>query len=115
MKFFAEMMNDLPNGHPGCLVATFCYAERMFDSDIHALNRSAVLGWRARFRAALDDVAATYPPSREVDLDALADMFSSTVEGGIVLSKAVGDPAILSQQVMQLRTYIQLLFLPDHR
>jgi hypothetical protein len=39
-------------------------------------------------------------------------MLSTTVEGGIVMSKALGDPAVLPQQVLLQRSYIKLLFKP---
>ena len=112
LKLFAEMMDDLPNGHPGCLIATYCYQERLFDKEIRDLMEKSVLGWRARFRAVFDEIAELYPPRDDVDLDALADMVSNTVEGGIVMSKALGDPHVLSAQVMLLRSYIKLLFQP---
>lgn len=112
LKLLSEMMADLPAGHPGCLVATFCYSERMFDRDVRELNRMAVLGWRARFLAMLEEIAAAYPPREVVDLRMLADMISTTVEGGIVLSKAMGEPAILSEQILMLRTHVGLLFAP---
>ena len=113
LKLLAEMVDDLPNGHPGCLVATFCYAERMFDREVRELNKRAVLAWRDRFRAVLEEIAAAYPPHRDIDLDALADMISTTVEGGIVMSKALEEPRVLGRQIMLLRNYIQLLFAPS--
>ena len=112
LKLLAEMMADLPRGHPGCLVATVAYAERLFDRDVRALNRKAVLTWRERFHAMLTEIAAIYPPSEDVDLRCLADMVSNTVEGGIVLSRAVEEPRILVEQIMLLRSYIGLLFSP---
>lgn len=112
LKLLSEMMADLPAGHPGCLVATFCYSERMFDRDVRELNRMAVLGWRTRFLAMLEEIAAAYPPREAVDLRMLADMISTTVEGGIVLSKAMGEPTILSEQILMLRTHVALLFAP---
>ena len=110
LKLLAELMDDLPNGHPGCLVATYCYNERLFDRDVRALYTEALLGWRARFRAYLDEIAERHPPREPVDLDALADMVNNTVEGGIIMSKALRDPSVLGKQVLQLRTYIKLLF-----
>lgn len=112
LKLLSEMMADLPNGHPGCLVATFTYSERMFDRDVRELNRNAVLIWRARFLKMLEEIASTYPPRDDVDLRSLADMISNTVEGGIVLSKAVGQPQILAEQLLLLRSYVRLLFEP---
>lgn len=81
LKLLAEMMMDLPKGHPGCLVATVAYSERIFDRDVRALNQHAVLVWRERFLGMLQEIAAIYPPRDEVDLRTVADMISSTVEG----------------------------------
>jgi TetR/AcrR family transcriptional repressor of nem operon len=114
LKLFAEMMADLPNGHPGCLVATCCYNERLFDNDVRELNKQALLKWRRRFLAELQTIAAAYPPRDEVDLEALADMVTGIVEGGIVLSRALEQPRELSRQILLFRSYLKLLFQPAH-
>jgi AcrR family transcriptional regulator len=112
LKLLAEMMADLPNGHPGCIVATVAYQERLFDAEVRELNRQGVLAWRARFRAELERIAAHYPPHDEVDLGALADMVSTVVEGGIVMSRALREPQVLPRQILLLRSYVKLLFAP---
>ena len=38
LKMLAEMMADLPTGHPGCLVAAYCYQERLFDREVRDIN-----------------------------------------------------------------------------
>lgn len=113
LKLLAETMADLPQGHPGCLVATYCYQDRLFDDGVRALNSEIILLWRARFRAIFDDIAALYAPREPVDLDALADMVSAVVEGGLVLARATADPGILPDQILLLRSYVKLLFAPD--
>ncbi len=113
LKLFSEMMADLPNGHPGCLVATYCYNERIFDRAVRELNRQTVLVWRERFTRYLSEITEIYPPADEVDIDALADMISTVVEGGIVMSKALGEPKVLSDQILLFRSYVKLLFLPS--
>jgi len=113
LKLFSELMADLPNGHPGCLIATYCYNERLFDRTVRELTEKSVLSWRTRFRQAFDEIAAVYPPREPVDLNALADMVSNTVEGGIIMSKAVHDPQILAEQILLLRSYVKLLFQPN--
>ncbi len=112
LKLLAELIEDMPNGHPGCIVATAAYQDRLFNKDVRAANKRAVLGWRERFRSMLDDVVLTYPMQDDVDLDHLADMFSSVAEGGIVMSRALDNPKITSQQILLLRSYIKLLFQP---
>jgi len=112
LKLLAELLQDMPNGHPGCIVATAAYQDRLFNKDVRAANRRAILGWRARFRALFEEIAEVYPPNDDVDFDALGDFVSTVVEGGIVMSKGLGQPEITANQVMILRSYIKLLFLP---
>lgn len=112
LKLLAEKMADLPQDFPGCLVATFCYQERLFHRDVHALTHEIVLKWRARFRRSLDAIAAEYVPAEAVDLDALADMVSTVIEGGLVLGRATGNPKILPEQIMLARSHVKLLFAP---
>jgi TetR/AcrR family transcriptional repressor of nem operon len=112
LKLFAEMMEDLPEGHPGCLVATIVYQERLFDREIHELTRAGVIIWRKRFVDMLTEISEIYPPRDDVDMEAVADMISTMIEGGIIMSKALKEPKKLAEQVMLLRSYIKLLFLP---
>lgn len=110
LKLFAEMMDDLPAVHPGCLIAVYCYNERLYRDDIRRLSQESALAWRARFQEILETIAATYPPREDIDLLALADMISSTFEGGIAMSKILRDQKVLPQQILLLRSYIKLLF-----
>ena len=111
LKMLSEVMVDLPAGHPGCLVAAYCYQDRLFDREVRDLYTSAMLGWRWRFRARLDLIANRYPPRVAIDLDHLADMLSAIAEGGIVVSKVMNDKAALSQQLMLYREFIRMVFL----
>lgn len=112
LKLLAELIDDMPNGHPGCIVATAAYQDRLFNKDVRDANRRAVLGWRNRFREMFEEIVAVYPVRENVDLDHLSDMVTAIVEGGIVLSRALNEPAVTSQQIMLLRSYIKLLFGP---
>lgn len=110
LKLLAEVMSDLPAGHPGCLVASYCYQENLFNRDVRDLNREGVLRWRRRFRSYLDEIADRYPPKVDVDLDAVADMFSALADGGIILAKTVRDRKVLPEQLMLYRTFVRTLF-----
>jgi TetR/AcrR family transcriptional repressor of nem operon len=113
LKLFAEMLDQLPQAHPGCLVASFCYQEQLFNREIRELNAKGVLAWRIRFRDLLDEIVERHPPRAEVDLDALADMLSTLVEGGIVMTRALKEPRILAEQIMLYRVFIRSLFAAD--
>jgi TetR/AcrR family transcriptional repressor of nem operon len=111
LKMLAELMSDLPSGHPGCLVASYCYQEQLFNREVRDLNAAGVLCWRQRFRKRLDAIAERYPPRVTVDLDAVADMLAAVVDGGIILSKVVRDKTALPRQVMLYREFVRCIFL----
>jgi TetR/AcrR family transcriptional repressor of nem operon len=112
LQLMAELLEDLPNGHPGCMVASAAYQDRLFDRAVREKNRQAVLAWRKRFGGYFSEIAELYEPRDAVDLNVLADMISASVEGGIILSKALGEPLITAQQVRLVRSYLKLLFTP---
>lgn len=110
LKLLADVFGDLPNGHPGCLVAVSCYQEQLFNAEVRALTTQAILNWRTRFRRRLDAIVAKYPPKVEIDLDSMADMMSVVADGGIVASKALKQPEILRNQVLLYRQFVRLVF-----
>ena len=111
LKMFAEMMSDLPTAHPGCIIASVCYQEQLFNRDVVELNASALLAWRKRFRERFELIAQIYPPKIPVDFDALADMMSGLVDGGIILSRVLKDKDLLPKQVMLYRDFVRAVFL----
>lgn len=110
LKLLADVMADLPNGHPGCIVASYCYQDQLFSAEVRRLNAEAILAWRARFRARLETISQKYPPRVDVDLDALADMMSVVADGGIIISKSLKDPSVLPRQIMQYRAFVRMVF-----
>jgi TetR/AcrR family transcriptional regulator, transcriptional repressor for nem operon len=111
LKMFAEMMSDLPNAHPGCIIASVCYQDQLFNRDVVDLGAVALLAWRKRFRERFELIAQSYPPKIPVDFDALADMMSGLVDGGIILSRVLKDKKLLPKQVMLYRDFVRAVFL----
>ncbi len=112
LKLFAELMADLTANYPGCLAASFCYQDQLFDREIRDMNASGFLIWRKRFRQRLDRIAAAYPPRQPADLDALADMPLSIVGGGLILGRALKDQTILPRQILLFRDLVHFTFQP---
>jgi TetR/AcrR family transcriptional repressor of nem operon len=110
LKLMAEAMEDLPGAHPGCLVASFTYEAEQFDEEIRELNAEGVLVWRKIFGEQLEAVAEKYPMQIQKPLDELADMLTSVIEGGIIMSKLLQDRSILPNQILQYRDYVRLVF-----
>ena len=112
LKLFAEMLGNMAQAHPGCLVASFCYQEQLFNREIRELNAGGVLIWRKRFRDRLDLIAKKYPPRQDTDFEALADMAATLVEGGLILGKVLRDATILPRQILLYRDLVRSVFLP---
>jgi TetR/AcrR family transcriptional regulator, transcriptional repressor for nem operon len=111
LKMLSELLADLPGGHPGCLVASYCYQDRLFDKDVRELNATALLSWRRRFRTRLELIAKRYKPRIKIDLDDLADMLSAIADGGIILAKVTKDKDALPRQVLLYRDFVRSVFL----
>ena len=113
LRLFAEMMANLPANYPGCLAASFAYQDQLFSREIRELNKSGMMRWRMRFRERLDIIAERYPPRQPADLEALADMAGTLVEGGLVLGRLMQDPSILPRQILLYRDLVRFIFAPD--
>ena len=91
LELFAETIQQLEQTHPGCLVAGFTYESHQFDDEIRGLIHQGVTSWRKMILRRLNNIASARPVRTGVPLDQLADMFTSIVEGGIILSRIYAD------------------------
>ena len=112
LTLFAERMAALPEGHPGCIVATMIYQDRLFDRQVRDTVTRIVREWSGTFTAMLAGIAAVYPPRVPVDIDQLARMICCVIDGGIILGKGLGVSGVLPEQLLLLRSQIKLLFQP---
>ena len=111
LKLFAEMMAELPEAHPGCLVASYCYQDQLFNRDVRELTAQGVRVWRKLFQERIRQIAERYPPKIDVDLDALGDMANTLVDGGIILTKVLKEKDALPKQIMLYREFVRAVFL----
>lgn len=109
-KLFAEEMENIEGGHPGCLVASMTYESKHVNQAVRDITADLVLDWRRIFRTQFEKIHAIYTPKQEVDSDDLADLLSTILEGGIVVARALQDPPLLARQLLEYRRYIQLLY-----
>jgi TetR/AcrR family transcriptional repressor of nem operon len=110
VRYQEDDADGMPGEVPGCLYASFCYEQELVDASTRELIADAVLEWRRRTRAKLDEVVERYPPRVPVDLDALADQGLAVYEGTFILSRALKEPELLRGQLRHFRTYLELLF-----
>jgi len=110
LNLYAQMMDDMETLHPGCMVASVTYQDRMFDADVRQMNIDYLMRMRERFGRWLGEIAAVSPPRHEIEMTDLADALTGIVEGAIVLSKALGDEGLMGRQMRIYRNHIRLLF-----
>jgi TetR/AcrR family transcriptional repressor of nem operon len=110
LNIYAQMMDDMQTLHPGCMVASVTYQDRMFDADVRQMNIDYLTRMRERFTRWLSEIAAANPPRQEVNLADLADNITGMVEGAIILSKALNDEGLMGRQTRIYRNHIKLLF-----
>ena len=110
LNVYAQMMDDMEALHPGCMVATVTYQERMFDADVRQMNVDYLRRMRERLARGLSEIVDKYPPRIPVDVEELADHLNVVVEGAIIQSKALRDDGLMGKQTRLFRNHIKLLF-----
>ena len=110
LNLYAQMMDDMETLHPGCMVASVTYQERLFDSEMKRMNVDYLLRTRQRFADWLKEIVELHPPKMDADLNALADHLTVIVEGAIIYAKALRDPDMMGRQTRLFRSHIKLLF-----
>ena len=110
LKLLAEQMADLPNGHPGCLVASVVYQERLFDQPLLQLTAEAVQFWNGFFRDRIEAAVSKYQAIEDFDAEQLARMITCGVDGGIIMGKVLQDASVVPGQLLLIRSYIKLIF-----
>ncbi|MBB6193697.1 AcrR family transcriptional regulator [Sphingobium wenxiniae] len=113
LKLYSEMVRDMIAQHPGCIVSTLTYQDRLFDETVVRLNREGMLAWRARFLRWLEEIVPVHPPRVAVDISDLADQMTVIADGSIIMQRALADPSILERQAMLHRSMVRRLFLDN--
>ena len=108
LKLLAEAMENLPDVHPGCLVATFTSANQQLNEEVKSVTADCTLSWRDMFAHRLDKINQLYPMKIDTTVNELSDMLSTIIEGGIIMSRTLSEQKILVQQILQYRNYLRL-------
>ncbi|MFZ5718700.1 MAG: TetR/AcrR family transcriptional regulator [Pseudomonadota bacterium] len=111
LKLYAEEMERMTIGHPGCMVATVTFQDQAWDRNIRQLVIGNVLNWRARFLGWLEEIAVAYPPKGKATLEDLADAILAFTYGGMTIARALDDNSAIARQSMMFRETVRLHFL----
>jgi TetR/AcrR family transcriptional repressor of nem operon len=110
---FIEMTEQLEDPFPGCLYASYCYQSGAISSEVMGKIAGMMRFWRERLSEKLDQVIALYPPKIPIITSQVADHLLTTFEGAFILAKVMQEAKLASQQLLQCRNYLELLFSPE--
>lgn len=110
LKLLAEAMENLPDVHPGCLVATFTSANQQLNSEVKEITADCTLVWREIFSNQLKKINQQYEMKTETSVKDLADMLTTVLEGGIIVSRTLSKQKILPRQILLYRDHLRLLY-----
>lgn len=110
LRLMGEGYAEVTGGYQGCILASATYQDRLFDAEVKAANRRALLAFRERFQGLFERIAALHPPREPVDPAEMADLVNSVIEGAIILARGMGDPPLLTRQVLLARQLIKSLY-----
>lgn len=107
---FIEMTEQLEEPFPGCLYASYCYQSGAISPDVMAQIEQMMHFWRKRLSEKIEQAVELYPPAIPVEIHQVADHVLTTFEGAFILSKVMKEPKLASEQLIQCRNYLELLF-----
>jgi len=110
LNLLSETVAGMSETHPGCLVASFVYETQQFDDAIRLRISEGLISWRNLVVERLNEIIKIYPPKVDVSVTVLAHMFSSCLQGGIILARVYNSNQALIDQVQAYRTHLRLMF-----
>lgn len=110
LKLFAELVAEDHRDGSGCIIASICYQERLFDREVMSSIRDFSQSWRQRFHGYLADIARQYELAPGVDLDDLSDMLACIIDGAIIMARVNNDHRFIERQVLAYRAQVRMAF-----
>ncbi|MFO1203576.1 MAG: TetR/AcrR family transcriptional regulator [Tabrizicola sp.] len=110
LRLMAETFQEIPGGYPGCILASATYQDRLFNAEVKAANRRALLSFRDRFQGLFERISEAHPPREPVDAAEMADFVNSILEGAIILARGMGDPHLLVRQILLARQLFKSVY-----
>ena len=107
---FIEMTDQLEEPFPGCLYASYCYQSGAISPDVMTQIEDMMRFWRKRLSEKIEQASKLHTPTIPVETHQVADHVLTTFEGAFILSKIMKEPKLASEQLIQCRNYLELLF-----
>lgn len=105
-----EMLSNLNEPPPGCLVASYIYQLEMFTPDTRKTVINGFNEWERVLGKKIKSTLEKYKPRLPVSAEQIYDNLLSLFEGGVIMSKLYNKSSTLAEQVLQHKNYVELLF-----
>lgn len=112
---FIDEMADLSAPPAGCLYASYATEAGLLDDEARAIVRTALLRWRERLAAKLDEAVARHGLPSGAERQGLEDLLLTLFEGAFILARVLGEPQLVVAQLRHARQYLAMLFDPPTR
>ncbi|MEM9530091.1 MAG: TetR/AcrR family transcriptional regulator [Pseudomonadota bacterium] len=110
LNLLAETFGDMPETHPGCLVASFTYESQQLNEHVRELMQVGLLSWRKMMVEKMERARDAYPMRGDVSIETLADMFTAVIEGGIMLALNFGENSHITNQLLAYRAFLRMVY-----
>jgi TetR/AcrR family transcriptional repressor of nem operon len=111
---FIEMTDQLEDPFPGCLYAAYCYQSGAISADMVGTVEQMMRFWREQLTTKIEEVVKLYPPKIPIENYQVSDHLLTTFEGAFILAKIMNESKLASEQLIQCRNYLELLFSSDN-
>jgi TetR/AcrR family transcriptional regulator, transcriptional repressor for nem operon len=105
-----EMFDSYEEPPVGCLITAFMYQEGAFSESSRVLAEKSFESWRIVIEGKLLAALTKHSPRVPFDASAVADMFTTVIEGGFSMSKTYKNPKAMVLQLRNYRLFLELLF-----
>ncbi len=110
LKLLAELVSDDHRDGSGCIIASICYQERLFDREVMASIRDFSKSWSLRFDRYLAEVEKCYAVAPGVDIGDLSDMLACGIDGAIIMARVRQDHKCIERQILAYRAQVRMAF-----
>ena len=111
---FIEMTDQLEDPFPGCLYAAYCYQSGAISADMVGTVEQMMRFWREQLTTKIEEEVKLYPPKIPIENYQVSDHLLTTFEGAFILAKIMNESKLASEQLIQCRNYLELLFSSDN-
>jgi len=113
IKLFSEMIENDPSFNHGFLVNAYTFQDQYHIKGIREIGLGLLERNRAGILARLKRIAKQHPLREDMELEALAEMTLSIVEGGMIISALLNDRMYLPRQLKIYSELIRHAFTPE--